>query len=317
MKFPRDIPASVRQRLLNRAKRDRRPFNELLQYYAMERFLYRLSQSAHAGRFILKGALMLKVWRSPEFRPTLDIDMLGRTSNEEADIIAQIRDILTVEVEADGLVFGPDSIRAERIAEDADYEGIRIRFLGVLGSARINMQIDIGFGDVVYPEPEEAELPTMLDSPAPRLLCYSRESAIAEKLEAMIKLGVLNSRMKDFYDIWLLSRQFDFAGAELVKAVRLTFERRCTVLPAKIEAFTEPFISAKQTQWAAFWKRLGQDPVPASFGDIVAQVDGFLSPIVAPLSSGKPNPIKWTAPGPWAGAGGFPGGFGEILEHEE
>ena len=111
MKFPRDIPASVRQRLLNRAKRDRRPFNELLQYYAMERFLYRLSQSAHAGRFILKGALMLKVWRSPEFRPTLDIDMLGRTSNEEADIIAQIRDILTVEVEADGLVFGPDRVR--------------------------------------------------------------------------------------------------------------------------------------------------------------------------------------------------------------
>ena len=194
MKSPRNIPASVRQRILNRAKSDRRPFNELLQYYAMERFLYRLSQSAHADRFILKGALMLRVWHSPELRPTMDIDMLGRTSNKEADIIAQIRDILSMDVEADGLAFDADSIQAERITEDADYEGIRIRFRGTLDSARINMQVDIGFGDVVYPEPEESELPTMLDSPAPRLLCYSRESSIAEKFEAMVKLDALNSR---------------------------------------------------------------------------------------------------------------------------
>lgn len=299
MKSPRNIPASVRQRLLNRAKSDRRPFNELLQYYAMERFLYRLSQSAHADRFILKGALMLRVWRSPELRPTMDIDMLGRTSNEEADIVAQIRDILTVDVETDGLAFDPDSIQAERIIEDADYEGIRIRFLGALGSARINMQIDIGFGDVVYPEPEESDLPTMLNSPAPRLLCYSRESSIAEKLEAMVKLGMLNSRMKDFYDIWLLSRQFDFDGTKLAEAIRLTFEQRGTTLPAEIEAFTEPFIEAKQTQWAAFRKRLQQDHVPASFREITASVDRFLSPIVAALSSGKPSPTNWTAPGAW------------------
>ena len=299
MKSPRNIPASVRQRLLNRAKSDRRPFNELLQYYAMERFLYRLSQSAHADRFILKGALMLRVWRSPELRPTMDIDMLGKTSNEEADIVAQIRDILTVDVETDGLAFDPDSIQAERITEDADYEGIRIRFLGALGSARINMQIDIGFGDVVYPKPEESDLPTMLNSPAPRLLCYSRESSIAEKLEAMVKLGMLNSRMKDFYDIWLLSRQFDFDGTKLSEAIRLTFERRGTTLPAKIEAFTQPFIEAKQTQWATFWKRLQQDHVPTSFREIMASVDRFLSPIVVALSSGKPSPINWTAPGPW------------------
>lgn len=299
MKSPRNIPASVRQRLLNRAKSDRRPFNELLQYYAMERFLYRLSQSAHADRFILKGALMLRVWRSPELRPTMDIDMLGKTSNEEADIVAQIRNILTVDVETDGLAFDPDSIQAERITEDADYEGIRIRFLGALGSARINMQIDIGFGDVVYPEPEEWDLPTMLNSPAPRLLCYSRESSIAEKLEAMVKLGMLNSRMKDFYDIWLLSRQFDFDGTKLAEAIRLTFEQRGTTLPAEIEAFTEPFIEAKQTQWAAFWKRLQQDHVPASFREITASVDRFLSPIVAALSSGKPSPTNWTAPGAW------------------
>jgi len=170
-----------------------------------------------------------------------------------------------MDVEADGLAFDADSIQAERITEDADYEGIRIRFRGTLDSARINMQVDIGFGDVVYPKPEKAELPTMLDSPAPRLLCYSRESSIAEKFETMVKLGVLNSRMKDFYDIWLLSRQFDFDGAKLAEAIRLTFERRGTALPTEIEAFTEPFIDAKQIQWTTFWKRLQQDHVPVSF----------------------------------------------------
>jgi len=162
------------------------------------------------------------------------------------------------------------------------------------------MQIDIGFGDVVYPGVEEKELPTMLDFPAPRLLCYSRESTIAEKFEAMVKLGVLNSRMKDFYDIWLLSRQFNFDGSKLAEAVRLTFERRGTTLPATIEAFTEPFILAKQAQWEAFRKRLGQDSIPASFREIVAQLDEFLSPIVASHAEGKPKPTQWTAPGPWA-----------------
>lgn len=297
---PKNIPASVRQRLLDRAKSDRRPFNELLQYYAIKRFLYRLSQSVHVDRFILKGALMLRVWRSPELRPTMDIDMLGITSNQEADIVAQVQDILTVDVERDGLAFDPASIQAERITEDADYGGIRIRFLGALGLARINMQIDIGFGDIVYPEPEKSDLPTMLNSPAPRLLCYSRESSIAEKFEAMLKLGMLNSRMKDFYDIWLLSRQFDFDGPRLTEAIRLTFERRRTELPAEVDAFTESFIGAKQTQWAAFRKRLGQKHVPVSFKEVAASVDCFLSPIIAVFSSGKQSPTNWTAPGPWA-----------------
>ncbi|MFH0727924.1 MAG: nucleotidyl transferase AbiEii/AbiGii toxin family protein [Pseudomonadota bacterium] len=297
MKSLRNIPASVRQRLLSLAKNDRRPFNELLQYYAMERFLYRLTQSAHADRFILKGALMLRVWRSPEIRPTMDIDMLGRTNNEVPNIVTQIRDILTVDVAADGLVFDSESIRAEQITEDADYAGIRIRFLGALDSARINMQIDIGFGDVVYPAPEASDFPTLLNFPAPRLLCYSRESSIAEKLEAMVKLGVLNSRMKDFYDIWLLSRQFDFDGAILAEAIRLTFEQRGTALPAVIDAFTGSFIDAKQIQWAAFWKRLRQQQVPYSFNDIATLVSGFLTPIVAAISTDKSIPANWIPPG--------------------
>lgn len=295
----RNVAASVRQRLLNRAKGDKRPFNELLQYYAMERFLYRLSRSPHADCFILKGALMLRVWRSPEFRPTMDIDMLGRTSNEEAGIITQIRDVIAVEVDSDGLTFDPASVQSERITEGADYEGMRVRFRGMLDTARITMQIDIGFGDIIYPGPEKSDFPTMLNFPAPRLLCYSRESAIAEKFEAMVKLGILNSRMKDFYDIWLLSRLFDFDGMNLTEAIRLTFEQRGTALPAEVVAFSKAFIDTKQVQWAAFRRRLQQDQVPASFHEVVLAVEKFLAPLVSVLSQDRPKPMSWNAPGPW------------------
>jgi predicted nucleotidyltransferase component of viral defense system len=300
VKSPKNIPASVRQQLLNRAKNDKRPFNEILQYYAMERFLYRLSQSIHADRFILKGALMLRAWRSPEFRPTMDIDMLGITSNEEASIVDQIRDVMTVEVAPDGLTFDPGSIQSERITEDADYEGIRVRFRGSLDTARVNMQMDIGFGDVIYPGPEESDFPVMLEDPAPRLLCYSRESAIAEKFEAMVKLGILNSRMKDFYDIWLLSRQFDFDGVKLAEAIRLTFERRGTSFPQRVEAFEQPFIDAKQVQWTAFHNRLQQEHTPRDFNDVVSVVEEFLSPLISLIVQGSHQPLRWTGSGPWS-----------------
>lgn len=299
MKLPKNIAASVRQKLLNLARNDKRPFNEILQYYAMERFLYRLSQSVYADRFILKGALMLRVWRSPEFRPTMDIDMLGRTSNEEASLVAQIRDVMAVDVVPDGLTFDPESIKSERITEDADYEGIRIRFRGLLDSAKINMQVDIGFGDIVYPGPEKSYLPVILEVPAPQLLCYSRESAIAEKFEAMVKLGSLNSRMKDFYDIWLLARQFQFDGEKLAEAIRLTFEKRGTSIPQGVAAFEQSFIDAKQVQWEAFHKRLQQEHAPKAFRDVVAVVEEFLAPIAALLSQGNPQFSRWPASGPW------------------
>jgi len=292
---PANIAASIRQRLKNISKDERRPFNELLQYYAMERFLYRLSQSKHARCFILKGALMLRVWHSPELRPTMDIDMLGKTSNEIDSIVEQVKDIISVEAEPDGLVFDIDSIKAQRIKEDADYEGVRVRFIGTLDNARVHMQIDVGFDDIVHPEPIETEFPTILDSPVPKLLCYSRESAIAEKFEAMLKLGQLNSRMKDFYDIWLLSRQFDFDGKELAEAMRLTLEHRGTDIPENITAFTKEFIENKQVQWKAFHKRLAQEHVPHDFGVIVADIQVFLEPV---MNGGK-VPSKWSAPSTW------------------
>lgn len=266
----------------------------------MERFLYRLASSRHADRFVLKGALLLRVWDSPQIRPTMDIDMLGKTSNKQDEVIAQIREIIGAKVEPDGLEFDPYTVEAETITDDAEYDGLRILFKGHLDSAIVSMQIDIGFGDVVHPAPKQANIPTLLDFPAPRLLCYSRESAIAEKFHAMIKLGELNSRMKDFYDIWLLSRQFDFSETVLIHALLQTFQQRFTELPKEIGLFTPEFIDAKQTLWSAFRKRLQQDSVPAQFSDIVEAIDTYLGPIVAAQQPVAGNAGRvWTAPGPW------------------
>jgi len=264
----------------------------------MERFLYRLTQSPHAECYILKGALMLRAWQSPDTRPTMDIDMLGMTNNEVDSICGQVVDVLAVEF-VDGLVFDPSTIRGEVIKEDADYEGVRVRFTGTLDGARVSMQIDVGFGDVVHPGPTLTELPTLLDLPAPRMLCYSRESAIAEKLEAMIKLGELNSRMKDFYDIWLLSRQFEFVGADLAEAIRLTLDKRGTVLPDTVSAFSEVFIDQKASQWTAFRKRLGQEHLPTDFAEVITGIRAFLQPVLSALGAGERFDAQWTELGNW------------------
>ena len=295
----KNVAASVRQKLLNISRADIRPFHELVQYYAMERFLYRLSLSHHANRFVLKGALMLRIWHAPEIRPTMDIDLLGRTINDISQLTSIVEDILSIEIEPDGLIYFPEQITAERITEEAEYQGVRIWFPAKLDTMSLNMQIDIGFGDIVYPEPEKAEIPTMLEFPSPRLLCYSRESLIAEKFEAMLKHRELNSRMKDFHDIWLLSRYFDFEGRELSEAIKLTLEQRGTSLPVNIVAFSDEFISTKHSQWNAFRKKLKQDHIPEKFEKIVKQVKDFIGPITSALMSDKSPPSKWSAPGPW------------------
>ena len=299
VKSPINVPASIRQRLLNKARNDHRPFNELLQYYAMERFLYRLSISPHGNRFILKGALMLRAWNLSELRPTMDIDLLGKTRNEEAGISAQIKEILALVTPPDGLAFDANSIQMERITQNTEYEGIRVRFKAELDSARVTLQIDIGFGDVVFPEPQLYTLPSLLDLPAPKLMGYSRESAIAEKFEAMVRHRELNSRMKDFYDIWLLSRQFDFDGDQLGEAIRRTFDNRGIPLPTEVIAFAAPFTLAKQVTWTAFRKRLKQDAVPISFAEVTAVVETLILPLISAMVDGKPIRLHWNAAGPW------------------
>ena len=298
-KKPKNIAASVRQHLLNLSKSEQRPFQEVLQYYAMERFLYRLSMSSHVNKFVLKGALMLSAWCAPEARPTMDIDVLGKMSNEQATVVGQIQEILAVEVEPDGILFDAATVQAERITEDADYAGIRIRFRGMLESARINMQIDVGFGDVVFPEPETIVLPALLEFPAPALQGYSRESTIAEKFEAMVKLGELNSRMKDFFDIWLLLQSFSFEGQDLAEAIRRTFDRRGTELPETVTAFTPEFAIAKQVQWRAFTRRLGEGTGVPDLATVTSTIAEFLSPIVQAIHGAASMPERWRAPGPW------------------
>ncbi|MDC7242380.1 MAG: nucleotidyl transferase AbiEii/AbiGii toxin family protein [Spirochaetales bacterium] len=252
--------------------------------------------SSYKKQFILKGALMLRAWKSPETRPTMDIDMLGITENNILKIKNQILEIIHTEVGSDGIIFDSESLQTETITEDADYTGIRVSFLGHLENARVRMQIDIGFGDKVYPAPELTELPTILNNPAPSLLCYSKESAIAEKFEAMIKLGYLNSRMKDFYDIWLLSRQFHFECQKLCKAVYMTLEQRGTKISHPIAAFSLDYTTTHQTMWKAFLKRLKIDHAPESFQDIVKEVEIFLKPVIDGVTE---DPI-WSPAESWS-----------------
>lgn len=294
----KDTAASVRQKLLNKAREEKRPFQELLQYYAMERFLYRLSQSPHNGCFTLKGALMLWAMQGPTSRPTRDIDMLGQTSNEPEAILAQVQDIIAAEVMDDGLHFDRDTLKAETITEDADYQGLRVTFTGFLDNARIPMQLDIGFGDPVFPFPSWLEFPTLLDFPAARTQCYTPESSIAEKFQAMVNLGELNSRMKDFYDIWLLSRQHSFRLENLKGAIVGTFQKRGTEIP-ELNPFSAAFIDSKQPQWQAFRKRLGQDHVPEAFSEVVEAVVEFLGPVMDANVADAPEEI-WHPPGPWS-----------------
>ncbi len=294
----KNIAASIHARLLDQARKDKRPFNELLHYFAMDRFLYRWSKSSHAKLFVLKGALMLRVWQASETRPTRDIDMLGKTKNDEGAVLQMINDIIATPVEADGLEFDRTSSTVERITEDADCHGLRITFKGFLGNAEIPMQIDIGFGDIVHPSAQLIELPSMLGFLPAKLLCYTRESSIAEKFEAAISLGRLNSRMKDFFDIWSLSRQFDFESTHLAEAIRLTFHQRGTDLPLNLFVFGPDFIKEKQLQWSAFRNRLKSEHLPASFEEIVNAVTNFLSPVVDQIST-KKGAKRWLAPGPW------------------
>lgn len=298
-----NIAASIRQRLLNLARVQRRPFQEVLQFYLMERFLFRLSRSKHADRFVLKGALMLQVWASPQARPTMDIDMLGRTDNDLDALVAQIREVINADLSGDlsagdGLIFDCDSLEAETITEDADYEGVRIRGWAELNGARARLQLDIGFGDAVVPEPQSMRYPVLLDLPAPELLCYSRESAIAEKLQAMVALGPINSRMKDFYDIWLLSRQFSFDRHVLVQAISATFAKRHTPMPER-PLFAPGFAADKQLQWRAFLRRLGADvPAESEFANVLAVLEHFVGYALEADTAGLPA-MHWPPGGPW------------------
>lgn len=297
----RNIAASVHQRLLDKARETGRPFNELLQKFALERFIYRLSISPYANRFILKGALMLPVWSESTSRPTMDIDFLGRIDNNLDVIASAAKDICNVSVVPDGMSFDASSVAATGIAEMTGYKGIRVRLRGSLGNARVSIQMDIGFGDVIIPRPCRVEYPGLLDFPRAKLKGYTMESTIAEKFHAMVKLDVLNSRMKDFYDIWMLSNTFDFRGEPLAEAVEKTFKNRKTPMTADLTIFEPSFAedSDKNIQWKGYISKAGLNDAPEIFSETIASIIIFLRPVVTALADHQPFGRIWNAPGPW------------------
>lgn len=297
----KNVAASVRQRLMNSAVASGRPFQEVLQYFAMERFLYRLSQSPHAERFILKGALLFNLWGAPSSRPTRDIDLLGRLNNSVDALVPVFRDVCLLAVEPDGLVFAVETVAGQTIKEDADYSGVRVTFQASLENARVPMQIDVGFGDTVVPDAAFADYPTILDHAQPRLRAYPRETVVAEKFEAMVKLGQLNSRLKGFFDLWLLSRQFEFDGRLLSEAIARTFENRRTAMSAVPIALTAAFANdpIKQTQWKGFVRKSRLEIAPAEFPVVVEALGHFLGPLASALTTGQGFALSWHPSGPW------------------
>ena len=297
-----NLTASVHQRLLNHARALDRPFNELLQRFALERFLYRVGQSPYARRFVLKGAMMLTAWQVPFARPTQDIDLLGRMENSVDMVVSAVKAICQEAVPDDGLRFDAENIVGERIVEGAAYSGVRVRFSAHLGNARIPMRIDVGFGDPLVPGPTVVRLPALLDFPAPEVQGYSRESTIAEKYHAMVYLGQLNSRMKDFYYVWSLAIHFQFEGPILARAISEAFRSRGITVPTHPTAFSDSFAAAveKQAQWAAFRRRLHREDTPDALKKVVDVIAGFLGPVTEALVAGQPFQHRWEPGRGWS-----------------
>jgi len=304
MTTPRkNVVASVLARLRNEATGQGVPFNQVLQFYAMERFLSRLSRSPHVDGVLLKGALLLKTVGIPRARPTMDIDLLRQGKADRETLIAIVKDCALVEDETDGVTFDPSSIVAEEITKDAVYQGTRIQIAGRMGNVRLNVQIDFGVGDVVIPGPRLIEYPALLDQPAVKLRAYPAEAAIAEKLQAMVALDAANSRMKDFYDIWTFARNLDFDGATLAQSIVGTFKQRETTLPAELPtALTAAYFAADEhvRQWRAFARRIGETDIADAFEKVVAEIGGFVMPPTLAAARGQEFAARWPAGGPWS-----------------
>ncbi len=300
-KPPKDIAASVRARLLQLARERGEDLQLLLTRYANERLLYRLSRSPHGARFVLKGAALFSLWTGQPHRATRDLDLLGCGDWNEAEVRRVLAEVLVLATDDDGVTFDAKSLTVGAIREDQEYGGIRAVLVARVGATRVRLQIDVGFGDTVTPAPTVIEFPALLDFPPPRLRAYPRETVVAEKLEAMVQLGMANSRMKDFYDLVVLSRLFEFDGALLVRAIRATFDRRKTALPDGLPvALTDEFATdaTKNTQWSAFVRKSGADPV----GDLASAIATIAAFLERPLNAAVNKTsfgARWRPNGPW------------------
>ena len=294
------MAASIRQRLLNIAHRDGNDFAGLLTRYALERVLYRLGESRYRDQYVLKGAMLFHVWTAAAHRPTRDLDLLGRGDPSPAHCQNVFREICGLPVTADdGLMFVSESVWVENIKEGLEYEGVRVKFVARLENARIAVQVDVGFGDAVVPS--LIQYPTVLPMPAPQIQAYPMETVIAEKTEAIVSLAMLNTRMKDFFDIWFLAQTFTFDGRTLHDAARATFERRKTELSSGNLAKLLDELAGdetKRTQWQAFLRKSSLI-VEDDFVAVTGAIHDFLVPLVGGETGQGPASIVWVPGGPW------------------
>lgn len=294
----KNLPASVRQRLLNLSKERKEPFDLMLVRYGIERLLYRLGRSRHAEMFLLKGAMLFAVWSDGTHRPTRDVDLLGFGPKDEVDLKTMFMELCGQETEPDGLTFLTDSVSVSPIREEAAYPGTRITLEARLESVRIHLQVDIGFGDIVTPKPEAIVFPALLDFPAPHLRAYPIYSVVAEKLEAAVRLGEANTRMKDFFDLWFLSREFAFDGAVLTDAISRTFARREIALPPTVPvALRAEFSARKADMWNAFLRRNALAPVPLAAA--IEAIRSFVGPVLEAAVRGEVFAQTWTPRKGW------------------
>lgn len=303
----RNVAASKRDRLATRAKNRREAFDLVVRHFFFERFLYRLSMSPVADRFVLKGAMLFQLWADQPYRATADLDLLRKGARDEAALAADFRAILSQVVDPDdGVVFDVVSLTLESIRAEDEYAGLRVRFVAGLGSIRDRLQVDVGTGDAVWPAPQRVRYPVLLDDPSPRVLAYTRETVIAEKLEAMVTLGIRNSRIKDFFDVHYLASHFEFDGTALSEAVRRTFKRRTTPFPAETPiALTEEFWNetGRTAHLAAFARRARLDLQSPKPDDILPLLVDFLSPLLGAVGKGTSLTDVWKPGGPWRQSG--------------
>lgn len=296
----RDVGRSVRARLLNRARATGEDFQLVLTRYANERLLYRLASSQHASDFVLKGAALFTLWTGNPHRATRDLDLLGFGDPGIERVRTVMSDLLGLEVPDDGVLFDSGSLNVNLIREGQVYGGVRAELAARVTTAVVRLQVDVGFGDAITPEANLVDFPPLLDFPAPRLRAYPRETVVAEKLEAIVQLGMANSRMKDFYDLALLARQFDFDGALLCRAIRATFERRQTPIPTALPpGLTAVFAEdrSKQAQWMGFQRKTGARDVE-NLASAVNEVAAFLEGPMRAAAERSQFDLRWDAGGP-------------------
>ncbi|HET6426941.1 MAG TPA: nucleotidyl transferase AbiEii/AbiGii toxin family protein [Phycisphaerae bacterium] len=300
-KGPTNSPASVRQRLLNLSRQRNEDFQLVLIRYAAERLLYRLGQSSYANDFVLKGAMLFSLWADVPHRATLDLDLAGFGDDDMSRVLGVFREVCELAVEPDGLVFDTSGMTAEQIRDEQQYGGVRLKITTTLGTARIPVRIDIGFGDAITPDSQRLDYPAMLDLPGPRLWTYPKETVLAEKLQIMTTLGIGNSRMKDFFDLWVLIQDSSFDGRIVAAAIKATFERRGTPTPITCPMALGPEFTAnasKQAQWRGFLNRgrLGRE-CPA-LDDTTRALATFFEPVLNGMA-GTGFDARWSPGGPW------------------